>query len=173
MTGNVTSILYETTQEYEFYQNHPITNGSRDIRLLSLQPGNFIDPIKCEVRNANLDQEGLEYETLSYVWGQSAIRLSILVDDQMTEVTTNLGNALRYLRKGDKAIALWVDALCINQRDKVEKTHQVGMMGEIYRMCSAVCIWLGCDEYTMSKDLPSTYIYNLYLHYQNSDSTVD
>jgi Heterokaryon incompatibility protein (HET) len=161
MTGNVTSIADEARQEYGFYQKHPITNRSRDIRLLSVQPGNFIDLIKCEVRNVNLDQEGLEYETLSYVWGRSAIRLSILVDDQMVEVTPNLGNALRYLRKKDKTIVLWIDALCINQGDKIEKTHQVGMMGEIYRRCSAVYIWLGCDEYTISKDPTSTYIYIL------------
>ncbi|KAF4634543.1 hypothetical protein G7Y89_g3566 [Cudoniella acicularis] len=111
-------MTYEARLEGRFYQNHAISKGSRDIRLLSLQPGHFTDPIKCEIQNANLDQESLEYETLSYVWGQSAIRSSILVEGQMIEVTRNVENAFRYLRKEDEAITLWVDALCINQRDK-------------------------------------------------------
>jgi hypothetical protein len=41
---------------------------------------------------------------------------------------------------------LWVDAICINQQDKVEKTAQVSRMHEIYSAASNVCIWLGVGE---------------------------
>tara|TARA_R110002060_G_scaffold56615_7_gene66994 strand:- start:171 stop:929 length:759 start_codon:yes stop_codon:yes gene_type:complete len=36
-----------------------------------------------------------------------------------------------------------VDALCINQEDKVEKKAQVARMHEIYTQAEMVCIWLG------------------------------
>jgi hypothetical protein len=39
-----------------------------------------------------------------------------------------------------------VDAICINQQDKVEKISQVSRMHEIYSTASNICIWLGFDE---------------------------
>lgn len=71
---------------------------------------------------------------------------TIFCEGHATDVPTNLGNALRYLRQGEKKVIIWVDSLCINQQDVNEKTHQVGMMGEIYRRCSMVYIWLGPND---------------------------
>lgn len=38
---------------------------------------------------------------------------------------------------------LWIDALCINQADGIEKTHQVGLMSEIYKNTWRALAWLG------------------------------
>lgn len=38
---------------------------------------------------------------------------------------------------------LWIDALCINQRDIQERSHQVKHMAMIYRSAKHVLIWLG------------------------------
>ena len=38
---------------------------------------------------------------------------------------------------------LWIDALCINQDDLVERSAQVSIMGSIYSNTSKVLIWLG------------------------------
>jgi len=38
---------------------------------------------------------------------------------------------------------LWIDAICINQKDGEEKLQQVAMMGAIYEKCSHCTIWLG------------------------------
>lgn len=38
---------------------------------------------------------------------------------------------------------LWVDALCINQRDLSERNAQLSMMGSIYRNATSVFAWLG------------------------------
>ena len=38
---------------------------------------------------------------------------------------------------------MWIDAICINQKDNVEKGAQVDMMGKIYRRASRVIAWLG------------------------------
>ncbi|KAK4554266.1 hypothetical protein LTR86_008794 [Recurvomyces mirabilis] len=43
----------------------------------------------------------------------------------------------------------WVDKLCIDQDNILEKNHQVSMMGDIYRHAFEVLIWLGeTDEMT-------------------------
>jgi hypothetical protein len=41
---------------------------------------------------------------------------------------------------------LWVDALCINQQDEIEKANQVKMMGKIYARALNVNIWLGKED---------------------------
>jgi hypothetical protein len=46
--------------------------------------------------------------------------------------------------------ALWIDAICINQTDIAERSHQVQMMMDIYRQCECCLIWLG--DYDESVD---------------------
>lgn len=41
---------------------------------------------------------------------------------------------------------LWIDAVCINQADNIEKTHQVGLMTEIYKATWRGIAWLGDFE---------------------------
>jgi hypothetical protein len=62
-------------------------------------------------------------------------------------IRPNLHEALRQLRRAsqDKYLFIWVDALCINQNDEVEKQEQVLKMAQIYRNAASVCIWLGSD----------------------------
>ncbi|RYP53518.1 hypothetical protein DL768_001555 [Monosporascus sp. mg162] len=43
----------------------------------------------------------------------------------------------------DRAVALWVDALCIGQANIVEKTHQVRLMTQIYSGAAGVHSRLG------------------------------
>jgi hypothetical protein len=44
---------------------------------------------------------------------------------------------------------LWIDALCIDQADARERTHQVGIMSEIFGRADQVISWLG-KAYAMS-----------------------
>jgi hypothetical protein len=39
----------------------------------------------------------------------------------------------------------WIDALCIDQENVVERNQQVSQMGQIYSCAHTVFIWLGCD----------------------------
>ena len=58
----------------------------------------------------------------------------------------NLESALRVLRHKQpikSGYKVWVDALCINQRDIVERGQEVKRMGKIYRQACNVVIWLG------------------------------
>jgi Heterokaryon incompatibility protein (HET) len=60
--------------------------------------------------------------------------------------TINLETGLRALRMTDRARALWVDAICINQVDVKEKGEQVRVMWDIYRAADCVLVWLGPEE---------------------------
>lgn len=58
-------------------------------------------------------------------------------------VTQNLGVALRHLRLRDAPRTLWIDAICIDQKNIPEKSEQVAKMAQIYSSSQRVVIWLG------------------------------
>jgi hypothetical protein len=84
-----------------------------------------------------------EYEALSYAWGMAISQSRVLVDGIDLRVTESLDQGLRRLRFKDRSRMLWIDALCINQRDITERSHQVQHMAKIYRTAKQVLIWLG------------------------------
>lgn len=80
---------------------------------------------------------------MSYVWGDPAITKSIHVGNHTFEVTINLESALRHIRKPTSSLVIWVDAICIDQSDNMEKKHQIHLMGDIYRNTQKCLVWLG------------------------------
>ena len=52
-------------------------------------------------------------------------------------------HALRRLRLQEAIRTVWTDAICINQQDNAEKSHQVPLMGSIYSLAKRVVVWLG------------------------------
>lgn len=128
-----------------------LDTGRREIRVLLLWPGEFAADICCDLYKESLDDEP-EYRALSYVWGDATIRELITVNGTPHTVTSNLAVALRNIRHADEAIAIWIDALCINQQDIGEREQQVRIMGDIYQNCEEVLIWLGQE--TQSSSMP-------------------
>ena len=119
-----------------------LDHSARQIRILRLLPGSSTAPVACKLYTVSLDDQPL-YEALSYAWGLPHVTHSIILNGEKSEVTVNLHYALRRLRRPFRSRHLWVDALCINQTDEKEKSHQVNLMKEIYsKTCSAI-LWLG------------------------------
>lgn len=78
------------------------------------------------------------YIALSYVWGSREDLQTIFVDSQSFMVTKNLDAALRNLRRTNRGLKVWIDAICINQNDPQEKKMQIGLMRRIYRQAKFV-----------------------------------
>lgn len=68
------------------------------------------------------------------------------MDSCRLSVTVNLYEALLALREQHLPRALWVDAICINQRDDLEKQEQMRFMADIYGKANRVVVWLGTGE---------------------------
>lgn len=111
------------------------------IRLVHLMPGNGFDPITVSLENATL--RDCKYEALSYCWGNATFLSPIICNGSRLEVTRNLKSALRDLRHHDLLRTLWIDAICINQKDSKEREQQVGIMGDIYSLAERTVVWLG------------------------------
>jgi Heterokaryon incompatibility protein (HET) len=115
-----------------------------EFRLITLLPSDDQDLIRCTFEHVSLINPP-EFSALSYCWGDPNIRKDILLNGIPFPVTTNLQSALRHLvAKGYSR--LWVDAVCINQADKVEGGQQLLWMGSIYRRAKEVAAWLGDED---------------------------
>lgn len=54
--------------------------------------------------------------------------------------------ALCHIRHSTQPVRLWIDQICINQKDNREKGQQVRLMSLIYRNAARVIIWLGPED---------------------------
>lgn len=82
--------------------------------------------------------------------------MPIECDGRRIDVTANLNDALRYMRKPEGRFVLWVDALCINQDDLDERNAQVRLMGQIYGRAQEVLVWLVDAVEPVHDDEPGT-----------------
>ncbi|KAF1958145.1 HET-domain-containing protein [Byssothecium circinans] len=126
------------------FEYKPIDLEGCSFRLLRLFHGNY-GCIRCELFDAWLcDTNGsIEYEALSYTWGDTAKPHDIKINGRMMPVTKNLSLALQHLRCPYEDQILWVDAIYINQENDKERAHQVVQMTSIYKRAKKVLIWLG------------------------------
>jgi hypothetical protein len=58
-------------------------------------------------------------------------------------IRQNLWEFLNILRARHDSCILWVDAICIDQENVLERNQQVSLMAQIYRTASDVKVWLG------------------------------
>ena len=105
------------------YGYQTLRNGE-DLRLLVILPGKEEDEVSCELYHTSF-AAGPVYEALSYTWGTNLKTHVIRIGKEAQTVTENLSLALKALRYPDKKRTLWVDALCINQDDILERNQQV------------------------------------------------
>ncbi|KAL6712244.1 hypothetical protein ACN47E_000121 [Coniothyrium glycines] len=135
----------EAPTKYAYRALDPATDCIRLMRIEAAQ--HLGDPVHCKIVHAEFGQLP-QYEALSYTWGDDqTIKQTIYVDGLEFEVSKNLFEALRHLRRSNQALTLWADAVCINQNDVAERNNQVRIMPHIYRRAQIVCIWLGLPDY--------------------------
>lgn len=93
-------------------------------------------------------------------------------DESMIQVTQNLYDFLCHLKKmhlnpktplvevpkrshgPHLPTKIWIDAICINQDEKEEKSKQVAMMDRIYSSCQIVFVWLGVSDWFSERAIP-------------------
>ncbi|KAF9631152.1 hypothetical protein BFW01_g2014 [Lasiodiplodia theobromae] len=59
---------------------------------------------------------------------------------------TSLYLALRRLRREDRTVLVWADAVCIDQSDDSEKARQIHLLPQIFQSAQQVFAWLGEEE---------------------------
>ena len=128
--------------------------GKNQIRFVSFQP--LEAEAECEASDTSTDSTLLDcylyrgpramrnvLVALSYVWGSREHTERVRMNGYEIVIQANLWAALAAIRKQRPTVLLWIDALCINQGDKLEKSREVGRMGGVYSNAKEVIAWLG------------------------------
>jgi hypothetical protein len=146
------SLQLDNQLSQALYTSVPISRGLGRIRLLRLHPGVGSKPLTGNLHEVYLDDPP-PYKALSYAWINNGSASPASSEQQLIEtiqcngvamlVSPNLHAALLRLRDPREDMQLWVDSICINQKDMHERSDQVSRMRDIYRMSSEVVIWLG------------------------------
>lgn len=134
---------------------------TRSIRLLEVLHKAPDHPRLCYSLKSYFLDDCPPYTALSYSWKGSVFTDSELeretdddtpepfyeieCDDRSRMIGENLFQALAQISKTNVRY-LWVDAVCINQRDLTERESQVLLMGDIYALASRVIVWLGSEN---------------------------
>jgi hypothetical protein len=148
--------LSDLSEENGFYSGLSL-NAEGEIRLVKiLESRNGV--ITCELRVVSLIERPA-YIAISYTWGpstneeekkgvSSARSHRIICNGYSISVTENLYNFLN--RATDHpwldSCHMWIDIICINQSDLLERTSQVKLMATIYSSANTVVAWLGEED---------------------------
>lgn len=124
------------------YQPLPSGN-SRDIRLLELFQGHGRKQLRGAIHHVRLGSEEMRFKAMSYVWGHSLKPFILRTRQGSIGLTASLYFGLRRVRKKDSSVFIWADAICIDQSNSQEKSHQIRLMPEIYQTAEHVFAWLG------------------------------
>uniref|UniRef100_A0A0D2YF55 Heterokaryon incompatibility domain-containing protein n=1 Tax=Fusarium oxysporum (strain Fo5176) TaxID=660025 RepID=A0A0D2YF55_FUSOF len=140
------------------YRTVPVPCGH--IRLLCLPEAQHADSAASRLLNCYLKSVPLarppEFTALSYVWGNSSQKTSIIINGRSLSITNTLAVALKSIKLCTAERLLWVDQICINQQDEAEKAIQVPLMGNIYSTATTTIAWLG--EASQRSDEAMNYI---------------
>ena len=121
----------------QLFKYQALDEAAHEIRILSLQPGAFDDPISCTISHEPL-RSADDYEALSYCQGDPILCREISINEASFAVTKSAAYALRYLRTTDRVRRIWIDAVCTNQANPRERMHQVKQMKNIYQQALRV-----------------------------------
>jgi hypothetical protein len=115
------------------------------IRLLRYAPDSTQDRISLQIEVFDRRTEP-QYAAVSYVNGIQHPQRTISLNGCDFDIGPNLHNALLYMRSGLSGW-FWIDAICINQPNIVERNEQVSEMTKTYANATFVASWVGlCDE---------------------------
>ncbi|KAL6711277.1 hypothetical protein ACN47E_005808 [Coniothyrium glycines] len=140
--------------ENDYYTYEDLGDRTDTIRLLQIKSEPAAEGyLQCELRHASVHEA---YNALSYVWGTSTT-ISIVVNGGLHGIRENLFDFLNMAtRKPDLCEKwFWIDAICINQHNVMERNHQVQQMGRIYSGAEEVMAWLGKDTTLASFKSPA------------------
>jgi hypothetical protein len=120
---------------------HPIgcsplwTENLRDIRLVDVFDRKIV----------SYPERRCDYIALSYVWGGLPQDSFVLGDKFSQQLPQTIEDAMAFTKKLEKRY-LWVDSLCIEQRNETDKHQQIGKMSDIYRGAYATIIALSGES---------------------------
>ena len=154
----------QPTDSKERYRYSPLPTET-SIRLLQINEWRSPNEIFCSMIIRDV-KDHPHYDCLSYTWGNPLAKCHgreayteldeepdwrsrthhIVCDGGYLPITRSLRDALWGLTQSpakNKLFRIWIDAVCIDQDNVLERSKQVLFMHDIYRLAQSVIVWLG------------------------------
>jgi hypothetical protein len=135
-----------STSSESIFKHVALDRSQRSLRLLRVLPSLSSNGlIRCQIWHSTITAA---YACLSYQWGDESPLYDIELNGRTFAVRANLFNFL-VVMQDERSTAqsasdsLWIDAICIDQLNVLERNHQVAQMGKIYSNATRVELWLG------------------------------
>jgi hypothetical protein len=115
------------------------------VRLVEVHPDELHGPVVCSISQYNLDVLP-EFDAVSYAWNTRGGFATISCGDGNLIVQQTVLELMERVRRPNETSKLWIDEICINQDDILERNAQVSLMDQIYLNAKKVVIWLGEED---------------------------
>ena len=113
---------------------------SDEFRLLLIETVSETGVV-CYLNKHKLPYDDVQYAAISYTWGSQPFDHHVQCNGIDLSVTKSCFDALSALGNGGSVLN-WIDQLCIDQQNLVERGEQVMLMSKIYSGAEMVFIWL-------------------------------
>jgi hypothetical protein len=117
--------------------------GPRFFRLLQLLSYDDAGLIAFSLEPTEIDASP-DYTAISYSWGKRVPTHKALCNGKHVPLTASVHALFTHLLGNHEASkTIWIDALCIDQRNPSECAQQVRLMKDIFSRASLTIVWLG------------------------------
>jgi hypothetical protein len=128
----------------DIYSPLPPGNFIRLLEIREVRGGSSVHDLIGNFKVVSLNDCSDKYLAVSYAWRDPAPVATIqLRDGRSLPLSRTLTDLFDSLRQRYQSLTVWIDALCINQKNTPEKEHQVRLMGQVYSLADQVLLWLG------------------------------
>ena len=98
-------------------------------------------------------EDSPHYTAISYTWSDGVPIEQICISGHFFRIRRNLYECLyclgrRALIGGVDWTQIWVDAVCIDQKNDAQRSEQVRRMDTVYRDAATVSVWLGAPTFS-------------------------
>ena len=157
--------LYNYSLRPEIYE--ATKAGRPATRVIDLEPGNYYNKLEVNIRIIDLDHAP-QYEAIFYTWKETAysrahtetlneeansaqpnptdLQFAVYCGQEYLPIKAGLRDALRRLRDESEIRTYWVDQICIDQSNHLERSWQVSLMRLIYSRAKRTIVWIGEED---------------------------
>lgn len=108
----------------QMFKHRPLDQSVRSIRLITILPDlSWQGYIHCSMHHTTINCA--KYTCLSYEWGSEDGGGEIYINGKRHGVRQNLLDFLRMAQVKEPKPPMWIDALCIDQENNMERSHQL------------------------------------------------
>lgn len=126
-----------------FYHYKPLDLDLGRIRLLTVLPKNG-STIYMSLQDVLLHEVNGQFDACSYTWSEREPHRHVVVNNKKLLVRDNIWQCLKHMKRPNMlSHPLWIDCICIDQKNADEKAQQVARMSNIFLSARTVFVWLG------------------------------